>query len=357
MEHLEKEYCDMLSRVQPRETFETELLTTLLEIQNEGKKPKRKVRKKIIRRQMYQAAVCGICCISMILIGMMTPVSAAIQDMYQRFYQNVINSYGNNTQNDKIAIDQEAQTKNGSKIYIKDGVLTSKGMSICYEVKEKEVDVYPGEIQLKAENGVEVSMHQTAYMPASGKKDNKKYFASFEADDIDEINKLLKNKVTGSMEFLEETQDGEVKESLVDFSFKAESIYPLKTLKLNQDWMKTKKAGYYRISKITMDVWYMKVEYDWKTEANGEFPAFELSDENGKEYVSLGAEIGESQKGKLKGTIFYELLDKESKKMIFSPIQYIEEKNGEQKEEKLSGKSIRISKEDVSYDSESEKSH
>ena len=357
MKYLEKEYCDMLSRVQPRETFEKELLTTLLELQNEGKKPKRKVRKKIIRRQMYQAAVCGICCMSMILIGMMTPVSAAIQDMYQRFYQNVMKSYGNNTQNDKIAINQEAQTKNGSKIYIKDGVLTSKGMSICYEVKEKEGDVYPAEIQLKAENGVKVSMHQTAYMPASEKKDNKKYFASFEADQIDEINKLLGNKVTGSLEFLEETQEGEVKESFVNFSFNVKSIYRLKTLRLNQDWMKTKKAGNYRISKITMDVWYMRVEYDWEMETNQEFPAFELSDENGREYVSLGAELGESRKGKLKGTIFYELPDKKSKKMIFSPIQFIEKKNGKQKEERLSGKSIQISKEDVSYESESEKNH
>lgn len=347
----------MLSRVQPRETFETELLTTLIELQNKGKKPKRKVRKKIIRRQIYQAAVCGICCISMIFIGMMTPVSAAIQDMYQRFYQNAMKDYGNNTQNDKISINQEAQTKNGSKIYIKDGVLTSKGMSLCYEVKAKEGDVYPGEIQLKAENGTKVSMHQTAYMPASGKKDNKKYFVSFEADQIDEIHKLRKDKIVGSLEFIEETQDGEIKESFVDFSVTVKSIYPLKTLELNQDWMKTKQDGNYRISKITMDVWYMKVEYDWEMEANQEFPAFELSDETGKEYLSLGAELGDSQNGKLKGTIFYELPDKESKEMIFSPVQFTEKKNGEQKEEKLSGESIRIAKEDVNHESESKKNH
>jgi len=45
MEHLKNEYCDMLSRVQPRETFETELLTTLIELQNKGKKPKEKGKK------------------------------------------------------------------------------------------------------------------------------------------------------------------------------------------------------------------------------------------------------------------------------------------------------------------------
>lgn len=349
MKDLEKKYCDMLSQIQPREIFEQELLTTLMDIQSKRKKPKTKVRKGIIRRQLYQAAACGICCIGIILIGMLTPVSAAIRDIYQRFYQNADINYGKSSVDHGIAINQQIITENGSKIYIEDGVLTDKGMSLCYEIKSKEkgTDIYPGEIQLKTKDGIKIYMHQTAYMPASGKADNKKYFASFETDQMDDLEKLLGSKTNGSFEFLEEKQDGEVRESLADISFTPESVYSLKTLEIRGDWIQTKKSGNYRISKITMDVWYMKVEYQWEKKGNQAFTTFELSDEKGKKYVSLGAELEENEKDKSNGTIFYELPDKKSEKMIFSPVQLTENKQGEQKEEKLSGQSIRVTKEDI----------
>ncbi len=359
MKHLEKEYCDMLSQVQPRETFEQELLTTLMDMQNEKKKPRTKVRKCIIQRQLYQAAVCGICCISIIFIGMMTPVSAAIRDMYQRFYQNTARNYGKTIAKHEIEINQQMTTKGGSKIYIKDGVLTNKGMSIRYEVKikEKGMDIYPGDIQLKTKDGSKISMQQTTYMPETGKENNKKYIASFETEQMDELEELLGNKTKGSFGFLEENPRDEIKESSADISFTPESIYQLKTLKLDEDWVKAKKAGNYRISKITMDVWYMKVEYQWQMKEKQKFPAFELSDEKGKEYVSLGAELEENKEGGLEGTIFYELPGKKSKKMIFSPVQLVENENGEQKEEKLSGKSIQVKKEDIKNENELQKNH
>ena len=61
----------------------------------------------------------------------------------------------------------------------------------------------------------------------------------------------------------------------------------------------------------------MKVEYQWEKKGNQAFTTFELSDEKGKKYVSLGAELEENEKDKSNGTIFYELPDKKSEKMIF----------------------------------------
>lgn len=346
MNRIEKEYRDMLSQIEPEENFEKDLLETLTNMQKQKEKPKTLVGRKIFLRQAYQAAVAGIACISIVLIGTMTPVSATIMNMYQRFYQSVTKTYSQNVQANEISIKKNVSIGNGSDIYIQDAVFTSNGMNIRYEVQEKGnyQEIYPGEISLEAEDGTKILLNQETYMPISQNEKSQKYIGAYQCSNSDKIKNLLNKKIVCKMEFLGE-QDHQVKEEAVQIKFTPSSIYQLKILSKQGDWVYNSKRDLcYKINKVTMDAWYMKVDYQWQSEKYQDFFTFELSDENKKQYVSLGAVEKEQKEKTYSGTIFFERTKDDVKKLNFKPVWMKEYTDGQQKEEKVEGKVITVIK-------------
>lgn len=349
MKQLKNEYCNMLSRIQPEKDFQQKLVENLTNIQKEEKRPETEVHRKIVKQQIMRAAVFAMLFFSIIFIGVKTPVSAAIYSVYQRFFMTVPEKYEINASRYDISIEQEAVTKSGGKIWIEDAVLTDKGINLRYIVKSKgtATEIYPGDVLLKTKKGTEISLRQAAYMPVSSEKQAEEYYISYETESTGQLKKLLKEDVICNLELLEEKGQKRVTEYSISVTFKPDRIYQQKTLNLNYKWIQGPEKEEYCISKITLDVWYMKVDYRWKAEDPKEFMTFELSDENGREYVTLDAQLQEENQGKFKGTVYYELTDSDTDQMVFSPVKIQEQSDGSQKETKVSGDSIKVEKGEI----------
>lgn len=346
MNRIEEEYRDMLSHIEPGESFEQDLLKYLTDMQKQPQKTRTPIGKKIFLKQVYQMGMAGVVCICLVLIGTLTPVSATILDVYQRFYHSVTKNYGRNVQADEIAIEKEVFMKDGSQLYIDNAVLTNQGMSLHYKLQKKGnyEEVYPGEITLKLQKGMEIVMEQETYMPVSEKDEEQEYLATFQCSNSKQVEEFIHKKTQCTMVFLGETGE-EVKEEQIQVTFTPFSIYQLKTLSSNKDWVyNNEKDISYRIQEVVIDAWYMKVEYQWQSKENQHFFAFELTDENKKEYISLGA-VENQQKGNIySATIFFELTDEDTKKMKFRPVWIKEGMDNQQIEEKITGKGITVTK-------------
>ncbi|WP_443769878.1 hypothetical protein [Anaerostipes sp.] len=345
MNRIEEEYREMLSRIKPEESFEQELLETLKQAQIQKKKPKTKVGRKLFIRHIHQAATAMAACMCVVIIGIKTPAAATFRGFYERFCISVSQTYEKNVKADEIPINKQVNIGNKGKIYLNDAVMTSEGISIRYEVKDKGNydDVYPSEVIIATEDGDREVLEQENYIPVSDQKNNTKYYGTFQKHTA-EIQKFIGKETSCTLVFLGE-KGGEVQEEKIKIKFMPRSMYKVKTVASNDDWVYNKKENIsYRIKNITLNAWYMKVEYEWKSQEDQDFLSFELSDEYKKQYLSLGETADINKENRKIGTVFFERTDDDTRKMIFKPVWLKESKNGTQMEKKIDGQGITTTK-------------
>lgn len=330
------QYCDMLSYVKAEEGFEEKLLNQLMEIQEEGKKKHKKNSRNRYSPKIAYVTAALLFCIGIFLFR--TPIAAAVKDIFENFYNNFSCIYEIETQQDKIVLNKEIITKSGSKIWIKDGVITDQGITVRYEIKKKgkSENIYPDSCKMQLSNGWKISFDQCVYMPVS--TEGKLYVVSFETKQKEKLKKLEKQKVNCRITFLEERQDSMWEEPL-NIQIPIESVHSLKKRKTDSVWKHGKDGTDYRITEVTENIWYMEVKYQWKSK-NEDFFLFQFSDENDMTYADLGAVADKNGDGSYSGSIYYEIPKKDIEKMIFSPIR-IKEKYDDEREI-MDGESIII---------------
>lgn len=261
-------------------------------------------------------ATIAACIVFMILITNFNSIRAGILSLYERFIIKTETTYITETEDYFIDANEIITLPDNSNVIIEQCVLTNKGIDIKLSHEEDSKYEVVG-----CELGVNSNRQYYSFQQEMISKFNIGHICSYVYDGeksfiaeklIDQVSNIKINLL-----YIDENYDGEVLQKDIEFDLKFLKVYPVKTSNLKNE--KNAQNKYFNINKITINTWYMKVEYERKlAEEEYEWLVLNLK-QNDTELMVLGGEEADN-----KFTFYYEVPQNNEKIKIIPELLKIE---------------------------------
>lgn len=279
---MKKIYNDALSKIEATDKLKKELIEVFE--QNLSK-----------RREIYfirKVAAIAACILLFVIITNFSTIKAGIVSLYERFIINAESEYILETEEYIVDVNKSVQLLDGTEIIINQCVLTENGIDIkLSQESNSKFELVGCEINIES-SGKSYDFQQEMFS-----RFNIGYICSniYAGEKNFEIEQLLNKKSDVTMTLLYENMDDgeELFEKNVKFKIEFLKIYPIKSVILTDN--KELENIYFKINKIVINSWYMKVEYEEKQAiSESQWLILRLS-ENDKAFMLLSSEEDEGK--------------------------------------------------------------